>query len=458
MSTRAHFSIAGIPVRIEPVFVVVAVLFGFGLDPLWLLLAWVVVVFVSILVHELGHALTLKAFGQPSSIVLHAFGGVTVSSRRLSRGRSILVSLAGSVTALVLLGVPALVALDTDWAREREFAWNAVDSDFNWWPVLTMVAFANVVWSLANLLPIRPLDGGNIATDLFGIDIARKLSVAVAGAGALWGFTSGNTYVGFFAVMLGLINFSELRAERQGRAATAAFDFDAPDAGRPGPSRRRRPPLRAVPPPPGWTPGRGPGLGGSASGPTLGDAESRAWQALRNGDTAAAARALGPHAQDAGFNPFLRASVVLVSGRADLADQLFERAYTESPGGPPNLVPASLLADHGRAVPVAQRLLDGGANEAAGSLQTHLHYADRFREAAEVGELLYSAGAPSRAQTAFEVACSWARAGAADEAVRWVEVAIDEGFTAARMLDGEPDLADARAHPGWPAVRARLDG
>ena len=48
-ATRAHFRIFGIPIRVEPFFVVVAALFGIRLEPLWVVFAWVVIVFVSIL-------------------------------------------------------------------------------------------------------------------------------------------------------------------------------------------------------------------------------------------------------------------------------------------------------------------------------------------------------------------------------------------------------------------------
>ena len=89
MSARPHFSIARIPVRVEPAFLLVSALFGFrylriGLD---VVLIWVACSFVSILVHELGHGFALKVFGQPSVIVLHGFGGVTISQRRTALTR-----------------------------------------------------------------------------------------------------------------------------------------------------------------------------------------------------------------------------------------------------------------------------------------------------------------------------------------------------------------------------------
>jgi hypothetical protein len=117
-----------------------------------------------------------------------------------------------------------------------------------------------------------------------------------------------------------------------------------------------------------------------------------------------------------------------------------------------------LLADRCQAVPLATVLIAAGPSgvEAAGSLQTHLHYAERFQAAAEVGEQVFAAGPRSAAQTAFEVACSWARAGRPDEALRWVEAAVDAGFKAPGLLDSEPDLAAVRDLSGWAAVRSRL--
>jgi hypothetical protein len=190
--------------------------------------------------------------------------------------------------------------------------------------------------------------------------------------------------------------------------------------------------------------------------PSIAEAETRAWNALRSGDGARAASLM--RQVGGGGNAFLRASVALATGPVEMADDLFESAYRAEPGGPPNLVPATLLADSGRAVPVAAGLVAAGPQgvEAASGLQTHLHYAERFRAAAEVGEQVFAARPRSPAQTAFEVACSWARAGQPEEALRWVEAAVDAGFRAPGLLDGEPDLAPVRALPGWPAVRSRL--
>ena len=455
---RAQFRLFGIPIRVEPFFLIVAALFGINLDPLWLVFAFVVIVFVSVLVHELGHALTYRLLGQRSAIVLHGFGGFTVPTgggrRVLTKPKSVIVSVSGALTQLLVLGVPARIAVESDWGDDLLVDW-VFNGGFSWWPILDLLAFVSVWWALFNLLPIRPLDGGHVAETLLGFRNACKLSIGAAIVAGFVAFRSGRfgliaiMYFGLFAYL----NYRDLREDQ----TSGTFDVDAPDAGAAGAGgggggrrgrRRGRAKLQVV----------GPGSPVPDLTPRLppAEAETRAWNALRSGDGGRAASIM--RQAGGGGNAFLRASIALVTGPVEMADDLFEAAYKAEPGGPPNLVPATLLADSGRAVPVASLLTAAGRPgiEAASGLQTHLHYAERFRAAAEVGEQVFAAGPQSPAQTAFEVACSWARAGHPDEALRWVEAAVDAGFRAPGLLDGEPDLAPVRALPGWAAVRARL--
>jgi Zn-dependent protease len=443
MSARPHFSIARIPVRVEPVFLIIAGLWGLryidlGFD---VVLIWVGACFVSILVHELGHGFALKAFGQPSAIVLHGFGGVTISQRRsaLGRARSIAVSLAGSITALLVLWLPTRQLL--------------ASSDVLSWPrnVLVFVyflSFQNLWWSIFNLFPIRPLDGGNVTAELVGVDRARRLSIVVAVAVAVWAFFNDQGYAAFFALFLAFNNWQEVRAAQSG-ADLDAFHVSSPESG-PAPRRRGRAHLSVVAPGPEGPPT----LGSGPADPNR--SAQQAWAALRTGDAATARRlttGLGP-----GADPFLRAATALAAGDRE-AFELFEAAYVAVPAGPSNLVATEVLARSGAATAVARRLVerpDGRGREGAGSLQTHLHYADRFREAAEVGEVVFEAAPASPAQTAFEVACSWAKAGDVDRATDWLERAADAGFRAASLVDGEPDLAMVRDDPRWPVLRTRL--
>jgi len=157
-------------------------------------------------------------------------------------------------------------------------------------------------------------------------------------------------------------------------------------------------------------------------------------------------------------DPFSVGARALAEGRTTEGLDALSAGYAARPAGPTNLVPAQQLARIGMATTFAARLLtpNGAGPQAASSLLNHLHYAQCFREAAEVGELLYVDGRVSRAQTAFEVACARARAGDAPGALTWVDRAIDAGFTAGAVLDGEPDLATVRALPQWTKARARV--
>jgi stage IV sporulation protein FB len=455
---KPHFRLFGIPIRVEPFFVIVAALLGINLDPLWVVFAWVVIVFVSVLVHELGHALVYRLLGQRSAIVLHGFGGFTVPTgggrRVLSKPKSVLVSISGALFQLLFLGLPAWLLLNSDWYDRELFEWIVTGRGFSWAPIVYYTQFVSIWWAVFNLLPIRPLDGGHVAETLFGFETACKLSIGAAIIAGFLAFRVG--FIGLFGLLFfgyfAFINFKDLR----NGMSTGAFDVDAPEggggaAGRTRTRRTRRrgsPDLQVVRPTDGM-PDLSPRLPAA-------EAETRAWNALRGDDGPRAASIM--RQAGGGGNAFLRAGIALLTGPVEMADDLFTAAYRGEPGGPPNLVPATLLADHGRAVPVAAALVSAGPEgiEAASGLQTHLHYAERFDAAAEVGEQVFAAGSRSPAQTAFEIACSWARAGSPDEALRWVEAAVDAGFRAPGVLDGEPDLASVRALPGWPAVRSRL--
>ena len=118
------FRIFGIPVRVQPFFLILAVFLGWGLVEdangtiMWeRVVVWVAIVFSGVLAHELGHAFAGRMFGLVPRIELHGFGGVTswdAAGRELSPGRSIFVSLAGPAVGIIV-GVIALVLwLTTD--------------------------------------------------------------------------------------------------------------------------------------------------------------------------------------------------------------------------------------------------------------------------------------------------------------------------------------------------------
>lgn len=199
----AQFRLGSIPVRIEFPFFLVAVLLGVNSRPGILLVGWVAVLLVSILVHELGHALTGRAFKERVSIVLHAFGGLTFRSGKfMSATEDIVVSLAGSVTQILVLGLPALLLLRS--GAIHSSTPYVIVSDLKW---------VSLGWAIVNLLPILPLDGGNIAMTVLRragrIDaerIMRCVSVGAALGLSIWAYHRLGVLSAVWGLYFGVLN------------------------------------------------------------------------------------------------------------------------------------------------------------------------------------------------------------------------------------------------------------
>ncbi len=157
-----RFSLFGIPVQVQPFFWLSLAIIGgnFGADSseaLMRMALFVIAGFVSILVHELGHALTGRAFGSHSSITLQAFGGYAAfTGAPFTRPQNFLVTLAGPVVQ-ALLGVIVMLVI----ANVSGFSENAKY-------FLVSLMLVSFIWALLNLLPVLPLDGGQLLHAILG--------------------------------------------------------------------------------------------------------------------------------------------------------------------------------------------------------------------------------------------------------------------------------------------------
>jgi Zn-dependent protease len=210
-----NFSLFGIPVRIHPFFWLVSALLGWNARDPRITIIWIVCVFISILVHELGHALTAQSYGWPPHIVLYSFGGYASfqPSWGYTTARAILVLAAGPGAGFVLYGVVRAVEhllIHQDIAIPY-YALVAIDK----------MEFINLWWGLVNLLPVYPLDGGQISREALswwrphdGFDISLKISLVFAALAAYFLFTRGMT---FNALLFGSLAFDNLQMLQRGR-------------------------------------------------------------------------------------------------------------------------------------------------------------------------------------------------------------------------------------------------
>lgn len=240
-----NFSLFGFHVRTHPAFFVMPILLGRGLitggintGVGWLLL--IAIFFVSILVHELGHALAFRYYGIHSRIVLYWFGGLAIPdaggnvwtrprSHSLSPGQQIVVSLAGPVFGLLLAAVLCLVVYLVQG--------HIIINDMNFiplpQPVFDGTVFAgidavfmifwsgiilNIVLNLFNLVPIYPLDGGQVARQMMiqmdpynGLKNSIILSIATCIGFVLLSLNMKSTFMAIFFAWMAWTNYQSLQ-------------------------------------------------------------------------------------------------------------------------------------------------------------------------------------------------------------------------------------------------------
>lgn len=238
-----HFSLFGVPVRIHPLFFLLPVLWGANSGDIFRVLIFVVVFFVSILVHEFGHSIAMLVMGQRSRIVLYMMGGIAIPDNFGSYGRRARITTrdevlifaagpaAGFLLALVLIGVVKLLGgqIVAEFLYgfipivRSSFAGSTIESNFNLQALLAIGIAINIYLNLFNLLPVIPLDGGQIMRAVWldldpwnGMKRALWASVAIAVLVALYGFSNQETFMGIFFAYLAINNFQTIQMNGMG--------------------------------------------------------------------------------------------------------------------------------------------------------------------------------------------------------------------------------------------------
>lgn len=188
-----------IPIHIFPFFWLLILIIG------WLNSAsilgtaiWAGVILISILIHEYGHALTALMFGQKAEINLVGLGGLTKrQGPPLDRWKEFLIifngPLAGFMVFILAYQLLSIVG------EKKSIAIYALD----------VAIHVNLFWTLLNLLPVLPLDGGHLlrillegAFGVHGLKGAFLVSIILATLVGLYFFFTQQVLMGALFFML----------------------------------------------------------------------------------------------------------------------------------------------------------------------------------------------------------------------------------------------------------------
>jgi Zn-dependent protease len=447
-----RFPLFGFPIRIHWTFLLIAVVIG-GSGPDFSITraaVWLIVVVVSVLVHELGHAFAARVVGAEPTIDLYALGGLTafVPPRPLSRAQSVGISLAGPFAGF-LLGITVLSAAAA-FGADRHSPFVRADAS-----VLEMVVGASIwvylYWGAVNLLPILPLDGGTVVRSLLPGDDARRdrlatiLSVAGAALLVVVLVRSDLEELIVLPLLLGALNVHALltrgNGERSFETAEQLTDvLGRLDAGQPGALRRLAE------------------LSATLPEPLRDRAKVTAVEILARSGRVPEARQALQHLPGTA-HPALYALVDVASGDRHGIAMLDEMVLAQpAPSVARYALLARVLAGDAAAVPAAFGALPltARAPESLREAQYFAHLRKEYVAAARIGELQLQLGGPVDPWVLYNTACSWSQAGEQEHALLRLAQAVDAGWSDGAQLDADQDLAPLWVSDRFREIRRRV--
>jgi Zn-dependent protease len=230
--------ILGVPVRFHFTFILLLiflVVVGAGgrlaglMEALYLL-----ALFTSVLLHELGHAVVSRRYGiRTLEIVMFPIGGVARLERSPRPKEELWIAVAGpAVNLVIFLAIAGYLAARNQSEGIREMAAGGASLSMR-------IAVGNLILALFNLLPAFPMDGGRILRSILAKYRPEEEATRIAAAAGrllaigmgLWGLVSANFFLLFIAffVYLGATQESAVAAGRsltQGMPVRAAMVTD----------------------------------------------------------------------------------------------------------------------------------------------------------------------------------------------------------------------------------------
>jgi len=440
--------ILGIPTKLEGSFFVLSFFLAASRGRnLPLLLEWMLVVFVSVLLHELGHALVARKFGLSPSIKLYSMGGLTSwdSEVTLTPLKHLLISLAGPAAGF-LLGCIVFVAGPAVLGSSPSQLLAVAYSDLLW---------VNLGWGIFNLLPMLPLDGGQVLVTLeewiskrksrlvshiISLMVALGITYLALSLRSMWIAILGGwfVYTNGGALVQKLQTFRDQKIRPlldQARDALSKSEFDkALVLTRQAQKEARTPSVR------------------------IEAAQLLIFILIHQRQFKEAEEELikfnGVFGEDSylkGLFYFQKEEMATAIPHLRLA---FDRSPTEQLGmilyqaliDEKSWVEALELCGHPVLSDVSWKLYVNLLNEAFASSE--------FRVAAQAGSLAFEKQPDPN--VAYNIACSLARDSEITKACEWLERAIDSGFNNKDLMATDSDLESLRPSPEFAAIMAKM--
>ena len=248
-----NFRLLGVPVRVNPFFWALAAVLGWsderGLSFVIRILIWIACVFVSVLVHEFGHALTARSVvRQRPKVLLYYMGGLCFyDSEHRNLWKRAMVLIMGPGAGFLLMGLVLFLGVLVlgEGGRFWPFYLIQVHPMPSWFTHLPVwlnyaiqwayndLLLINLIWGLFNLLPIYPLDGGQLANVFLTMHDRRQgpmrsyvLSMVAAGGIAIYLYSIGETINALFIASLAFLNFQLFQASRYEQDSYSSYGQD----------------------------------------------------------------------------------------------------------------------------------------------------------------------------------------------------------------------------------------
>lgn len=205
----------GIAVRIHPFFWLLALILAYSdRASLPQIVVTMLCIAFSILIHEFGHALTAKRYGARNlKVVLTGYGGIAMSTQHLNSRQRVWQIIWGPGAGLCLFVLLLLVVNTVGLNRMPPLVGGAVRT----------LMWINLYWSLLNLIPVQPLDGGQLMREWLarkyrqGADSRSfRISTWIAGGGAIFFLLTGWFVATIIFMYLAFMNYQMMQMSRFG--------------------------------------------------------------------------------------------------------------------------------------------------------------------------------------------------------------------------------------------------